>query len=136
MHEYVNTIVEPRKCCNLFSVFSCLYQTSHDLYKLVSRIVIYLLRIEIDTMRSWHNASDHIRGNSEFSHLGRIQTHTRKREYITPVLFQLPWLPVRFRLPYKILFHTFKVLNGTAPVSLSDLIEKYIPVRMLRSESI
>ena len=32
---------------------------------------------------------------------------------------------------YKILFLTFKVLNGTAPSHLSDLIENKIPVRML-----
>ena len=31
--------------------------------------------------------------------------------------------------------YTFKVLNGTAPGYLSDLIERYIPVRILRSES-
>ena len=53
----------------------------------------------------------------------------------TPVLFQLHWLPVRFRSLYNILCHTLKVLNETAPVYLRDLIEKYIPVKMLRSES-
>ena len=51
----------------------------------------------------------------------RLVTRTRKREHITPVLFQLPWLPVRFRSLYKILFHTFKVLNVTAALYLSDL---------------
>jgi len=30
---------------------------------------------------------------------------------------------------------TFKVLSGTAPVYLSDLIEKCVPVRLLQSES-
>jgi len=65
----------------------------------------------------------------------RLVTRTRKREHITPVLFQFHWLPVRSRSLYKVLFLTFKVLNGTAPVYLSDLIEKYIPVRMLRSET-
>jgi len=65
----------------------------------------------------------------------RLATCTRKREHITPVLFQLHWLPVRFRSLYKILVHTFKVLSGTAPLSLNDLIKKYIPVRMLWSES-
>jgi hypothetical protein len=64
-----------------------------------------------------------------------LLTRTGKREHITPVLFNLHWLLVRFRSMYKILFHTFKVFNGTAPVYLSDLIEKYITVRMLRSES-
>jgi len=65
----------------------------------------------------------------------RLMTHIRKREHITSVLFQLHWLPVRFRSLYKILFRIFKVLSGTAPHILSDLIEKYIPVRMLRSDS-
>ena len=60
----------------------------------------------------------------------RLVTRTRKGEPITPVLFKLHWFPVRFNL-----FLTFKVLKGTTPVYLSDLIEKYIPVRMVRSES-
>ena len=59
----------------------------------------------------------------------------RKSEHIKPVLFQLNWLPVRFRSLYKLLFLTFKVMNGTAPVYLSDQIGKKIPVRMLRYES-
>ena len=42
------------------------------------------------------------------------------------VLFQLHWLPVRFRSLYMILFHTVRVLSGTAPVYLSDMIEIYI----------
>jgi hypothetical protein len=60
---------------------------------------------------------------------------TRKGEHITPVLFQLHLVPVRFRSMYRILFHTFSVLSGIAPLYLSDLIENYIPVRMLRSET-
>jgi len=65
----------------------------------------------------------------------RLVTQTRKKEHITPIWFQLHWFPVRFRSLYKNLFITFNVLSGTAPVYLSDLIGKYIPVRMLRSES-
>jgi len=49
-------------------------------------------------------------------------------------LFQLHWLSLRFRSLYKILFHTFKVVSGTAPLWLSDVILKYILVRMLRSD--
>ena len=65
----------------------------------------------------------------------RLVARTHKRAHITPVFFQLHWLPVRFRSVYKILFLTSKVLNGIAPVYLNDLIEKYIQVKMLRSES-
>ena len=42
-----------------------------------------------------------------------------------PVLFQLQWLPVHFRSLHKILFHTFKVLNGTAPVIWSKNIYQW-----------
>ena len=61
----------------------------------------------------------------------RLLTRTRRSEHITPLLFQLHWLPVCLRSHYKILFLTFKVLNETAPGYSSDLIKKYIPVRML-----
>jgi len=65
----------------------------------------------------------------------RLVTRTHKREHITSVLFQLYWLPVRFRSVYKIMFHIFKVLTGTAPVYLSDLIKIYTsenaPIRVL-----
>ena len=40
-----------------------------------------------------------------------------------------------FRSLYNILFYAFKVLSRTAPLYLSNPIEKYIPVRMLRSEA-
>ena len=57
-------------------------------------------------------------------------THSQKGTYNTS-LFQLHWLPVCFRSLYKIMFHTFKVLSGTALLYLTDLIEKHMPVRML-----
>jgi len=67
--------------------------------------------------------------------VARLVTCTRKKEHITPVLFQLHWLPVRFRSLYKILFLTFKVLNEKN-ISVSKRSDrKYIPVRMFRSES-
>jgi len=52
-----------------------------------------------------------------------LLTRTHKREDTTPVFFQLHWIPVRFRSLYKILFHTFNVFSGTAPLYLIDLIE-------------
>ena len=67
--------------------------------------------------------------------VARLLTCTREREHITPVLFQLHWLSVRFRSMYKILFQTFNILSGIVPLYVSDLIEICIPVRMLRCES-
>ena len=63
----------------------------------------------------------------------RLVIHTRKMEYITPILFQLHWPSVHIRSLY--MFHTLQVLSGTAPLYQSDLIRKYLPVKMLRSES-
>ena len=63
----------------------------------------------------------------------RLLTGTRKREHITPVLASLHWLPVLFRIHFKILLFAFKSLNGLAPPYLSELLQPYTPARTLRS---
>ncbi len=72
---------------------------------------------------------------ASLSRLQRVQsaTGTRKREHISPVLASLHWLPVHFRINFKILVFVFKSLNGVAPKYLSDLIKPYAPLRALRS---
>ena len=45
----------------------------------------------------------------------RIVTLTRKRDHITPVLFNLHWLPANERIKNNILLITFKALSGLAP---------------------
>ena len=45
-----------------------------------------------------------------------------KFSHITPVLYELHWLPVSLRIDYKILLLTFKCIYGLAPTYLSDLI--------------
>ena len=42
--------------------------------------------------------------------------------HITPLLFDLHWLPVKFRIDYKIIITTFKCLHNTAPHYLSSLL--------------
>jgi hypothetical protein len=63
----------------------------------------------------------------------RVVTLTRKYNHITPVLFDLHWLPVRYRITFKILLLTYKSLNGLSPAYLSDLLKPYKPCRALRS---
>lgn len=65
----------------------------------------------------------------------RLVTRTRPSDHITPVLRDLHWLPVKFRIMYKILLLTYKCLNGLAPDYLTDLIQEYKPARNLRSSS-
>ena len=52
----------------------------------------------------------------------RLLTSSRKHDHITPVLHELHWLPVKYRIHFKILLLTFKALNGMAPAYISDLI--------------
>ncbi len=63
----------------------------------------------------------------------RILTRTRMRDHITPVLESLHWLPVSFRVDFKILMLTYKALHGLAPQYLSELLIPYTPTRDLRS---
>ena len=45
----------------------------------------------------------------------------------------LHWLPVKYRIMFKVICTVFKCLNGLAPEYLTDLICEYEPVRTLRS---
>ncbi len=60
-------------------------------------------------------------------------TGTKKREHITPVLIKLQWLPVRYRIHYKVLLYVFKALHGLAPEYISDLISLHQSYRSLHS---
>ena len=63
----------------------------------------------------------------------RLITRSRKSEHITPVLRELHWLPVKYRLRFKVNTFTYKVLNGLAPAYMSDIVQKHQPTRSLRS---
>ena len=63
----------------------------------------------------------------------RLLTGTKKRNHITPVLASLHWLPVKYRIDFKILLFAFKSINGLAPSYLTDLVKRYDPPRALRS---
>ncbi len=65
----------------------------------------------------------------------QLLTRTRKREHIISVLASLLWLPIHFRIDFKILLLVFKVLNGLAPPYLCELLHVHTPVKALRSSS-
>ena len=57
-----------------------------------------------------------------------------KYNHITQDLINLHWLPVKYRIDYKLLLVTFNALHGMAPEYICDLIKPYVPVRQgLRS---
>ncbi len=65
----------------------------------------------------------------------RVLTRSRKYDHITPILQSLHWLPIKYRISYKILLLTYKALNGLAPAYLTSLLSHYNPSRSLRSQN-
>ena len=65
----------------------------------------------------------------------RLVSLSRKREHITPVLEDLHWLPMKYRITFKINLITFNCLNNLAPSYLQELVEPYKPCRDLRSSN-
>ena len=52
----------------------------------------------------------------------RLVTNTPRICHITPILEDLHWLPIKYRIQFKIVLLTFKCLYGLAPQYLVDLI--------------
>ena len=63
----------------------------------------------------------------------RLISLSRKHEHITPILLNLHWLPIHYRIMFKILLITYKALNNLTPSYIRDLLTPYIPSRQLRS---
>ena len=64
----------------------------------------------------------------------RLIVKRRKYDPIEDVREELHWLPVEFRIQYKIIILTFKCINHIAPSYLCDLLEPYNAGRATRSE--
>ncbi len=62
----------------------------------------------------------------------RVLTRSRKYDHITPILQSLHWLPIKFRISYKILLLAYKALNDLAPAYLTSLLSRYNPTRSLK----
>ncbi|XP_060100566.1 uncharacterized protein LOC132575897 [Heteronotia binoei] len=56
-------------------------------------------------------------------------------EHIRSGLRDLHWLPITFRVQYKVLVITFKALYGLGPAYLRDRLSPHVPQRVLRSGS-
>ena len=69
------------------------------------------------------------------NHAARLVLKKAKRDQVTPLFRKLHWLPLQARINYKICVLCFKCINKTAPSYLSDLLEQYVPSRLLRSGS-
>lgn len=62
-------------------------------------------------------------------------TGTGRRVSITPVLADLHWLPVKYRIQFKIMLLTFRIINNIVPSYLTELLSALAGVYNLRSSS-
>ena len=80
--------------------------------------------------------------SDQLNHLQRVQNcatrlvvKKRKHENITPILTELHWLPLEFRIQYKLAVLAFRHFEGTLPLYLSSVLHTYQPSHVLRSSS-
>ena len=60
-------------------------------------------------------------------------SRTKKYQSISPVLQSLHWLPVHYRIMFKILLLSYQCFHNLAPSYLTELLTIYKPGRNLRS---
>lgn len=63
----------------------------------------------------------------------RLLTRSSRTTHITPILSSLHWLPIKFRIHFKVLLFIYRAMHGQAPVYICDLLCPYITSRSLRS---
>ncbi len=66
--------------------------------------------------------------------MGSAVIRSSHRQHITPVVRQLHWLPVEYRVKFKILLLTFKALHRKAPSYIRDMLHLTKPVGVLQSQ--
>ena len=67
--------------------------------------------------------------------LARVVSYTRRTEHIQPILQSLHWLPIKYRIDYKIATMAYKVRTTGSPAYLKCCVRNYIPTRQLRSSN-
>ena len=66
----------------------------------------------------------------------RLIFREQKFCHVTPLIYELHWLPIKYRIEFKILLIIFKILNFLAPFYLSSLISLRLPSKYnLRNSS-
>ena len=65
----------------------------------------------------------------------RLIKGAKKNDHIMSILEERHWLPIRYRIQFKILLLVYKCLHGLAPQYLTELIKLRCPPRTLRSSN-
>ena len=134
LKDHVNNIVSAAS----FAIYKIGQLSNYLDRKSTERLVYAFVTSRLDYCNSllYGLPSNHISKLQRIQNsAARLVTRSKKHDHITPILRELHWLPVHYRINYKIALLTFKSLHGMAPDYISSLITKYSPSRCLRSSS-
>ena len=92
------------------SAISLIHTFSTSKLDYCNSLLYGLPTIHINKLQSVQNAA------------ARLVTNTPRIYHITAILEDLHWLPIKYRIEFKIVLLTFKSLCGLAPQYLADLI--------------
>ncbi len=62
----------------------------------------------------------------------KLLNKSTKRSHVTPILMSLHWLPIKFRLQFKILVILFTAMHGDASAYIEELLQPYNTGRTVR----
>ena len=120
---YIKNISKIRDCLSLADTEKWVHAFITSKLDNTNSLLYGLPKFLIDHLQNVQNAA------------ARVVTRSRNNDHIKPVLKQLHWLPVSQRIDYKILFLTYKALNGQAPSYITELLKPCVPTRNMRSSS-
>ena len=102
-HYHLRNISKIRKYLDENSTETLVYALVLSKLDYCNTLLIGLPNYQIDRLQSVLNTA------------ARIITFTCKYDHITPVLVGLHWLPVSYRIRFKVLLLTYKALNDLSP---------------------
>ncbi len=100
-----------------------------DFYPCIYYLEIGLLQFSL----CWDLSATSISSANCTERCSQVSDRHEKRDHITPVLSSLHWLPVQYRIDFKILLMVFKALHNMSPSYINTLLEYHTSARTLRS---
>ena len=129
---------------------NCVCRSAWHHFRNIAKIKKFLTKKDTETLLhslvtnkiDHHNALLYGLGKNLINRLQKIHNAAakllmgkRKFDHVTPLLQELHWLPVEYRITYKIALLVYKSLHGQGPIYLQELLHWYSPVRALRSSA-
>ena len=114
---------------HITSICSATFNHSHNIRRTLILLLSTLIHLFVSSRMDYCNSPLYGLPKSQLDKLQRVQKAAARLVvmqgkfcHITPVPLQLHWLPVSFRINFKILLLTFQAIHGLAPSYISDLV--------------